>query len=294
MNRMKWYFLFLFDIIFSFVLVFQATAQDFFSDMDGWKKSEPAQIYKPETLYEYIDGAAELYLNYNFQELRVIEYQNETSASIIVEVYRHQTANDAFGIYSQERPTKGQFLIIGAQGYLEPPILNFLTNNFYVKISGYNIAENAGEILKSYAERLAANLSEKSSLPTILQCFPDSGKIQNSEKYIAQNFLGHGFLHSGFIADYIVDKKNFQLFIIEGADSSDCREMLGQYFQLCQISAKNLKVDRYIIPDPYHGEIAIVWNGKYIWGALNLKDKNLSTRYSEAISKLINNHKKTF
>jgi len=284
---MKLLFFFLFAIILSFKLVFQSTAQDNFPEIDGWKKSEPVQIYQPETLYQYINGAAELYLNYNFQELQVVEYQNEKNASIIVELYRHQTANDAFGIYSQERPAKGQFLNIGAQGYLEPPILNFVTHNFYVKISNYDIAENAEGTLTFYAEKLAFKLGGKSSLPIILHCFPESGKIHNSEKYIAHNFLGHGFLHSGFIADYVVDKEAFQLFFIVGADSSDCRKMLSHYFQLCQISLTKLKEGHHAIFDPYHGEIPFVWKGKFIWGILNLNDPGFRSKYLAEISEQI-------
>jgi len=284
---MKLHFYFLFNVMLFFTQVFLSTAQDVLPEMDGWKKSEQVQIYKPATLYEYINGAAELYLSYNFQELQVGEYQNEKNASIIVEVYRHQTTNDAFGIYSQERPTEGQFLNIGAQGYLDPPILNFLRKNIYVKISSYDIAENAEAILKSYAEKLAANLGGKSSLPIILQCFPEPGKIQNSEKFITRSFLGHGFLHSGFIADYVVDKEKIQLFIIEAADSSDCREMLSQYFQLCRNAPSDLKEGRFNISDPYHGEISLVWKGKYILGILNLKNKRLSTLYIEEITRLI-------
>lgn len=285
---MKLYFYLMFDITFAFLLVFQSPAQDNFPEIDGWKKSEQVQIYKPETLYQYINGAAELYLNYNFQELQVVEYQHETNASIIVEIYRHETANDAFGIYSQERPKKGQFLDIGAQGYLEQPILNFLLHNFYVKIRSYEITEKASEILTTYAEKLAANLGGKSSLPIILQCFPDSGKIQNSEKYFAHSFLGHGFLHSGFIADYVLDKKSFQLFIIAGADSSDCRKMLRQYFKLCQISSTTLKEGYHTIFDPYHGEIALVWKGISIGGTLNLNDQSFCSKYLAEISERIN------
>ncbi|MBA4391783.1 MAG: hypothetical protein C0399_12730, partial [Syntrophus sp. (in: bacteria)] len=83
-------------------------AQDFrFPDMPGWKQSGDVQTFSPKTLYEYINGAADLYLASDFEELTVAEYVNDKKASVIVEAYRHRTPRDAFGIYSQERLPDG-------------------------------------------------------------------------------------------------------------------------------------------------------------------------------------------
>jgi len=54
-----------------------------FPEIKGWEISGEIKVYTPETLYDYINGAAELYLSYDFQELQVAEYLNEKNASII-------------------------------------------------------------------------------------------------------------------------------------------------------------------------------------------------------------------
>ena len=48
-----------------------------FPEMAGWKLSGEIQIYSRANLYDYIDGAADLYLKYDFQELKVADYQND-------------------------------------------------------------------------------------------------------------------------------------------------------------------------------------------------------------------------
>jgi hypothetical protein len=88
-----------------------------FPEVKGWKPHEKPQILSRNNLYDYIDGAADLYLKLDFQELEVVEYRNEKKAAVTVEVYRHRTPNDAFGIYSQERLADASFLDIEAQGY---------------------------------------------------------------------------------------------------------------------------------------------------------------------------------
>ena len=62
-----------------------------FPDVTGWKRSAKIQTFSPKTLFEYIDGAADLYLTYDFEELKVAEYQNEKKASVTVDVYFHKT-----------------------------------------------------------------------------------------------------------------------------------------------------------------------------------------------------------
>lgn len=258
-----------------------------FPEIKGWKISGEIKVYTPEILYEYINGAAELYLSYDFQELQVAEYLNEKNASIIVEIYRHKTPVYAFGIYSQERPTVGDFLNIGAQAYIEAPILNFLVGNTYVKINSYGVGGKASEVLQTFANKVVENIYGKGSFPKILTCFPDKGKKQNSERFFAKNFLGYGFLHSAFTADYIIKNSTFRLFIIQGADLKDCEEILRQYFQFAGDSQRDLKEDYYLLSDPYHGKVSLSWKGKYIWGVLNLDEENLRTKYLILMEELL-------
>ncbi len=255
-------------------------AKDFkFPEVAGWKQSGEIQTFAPETLYEYINGAADLYLMYDFQKLKVGEYQNSKGASITVEVYRHQTPTHAFGIYSQERLPKVNFINIGAQGYAEEEILNFIAGHYYVKITVYKMESGRREVLISFAKKVAERLEEKGVLPPLLESFPQEGKVINSEKFIAKNFLGYSFLHSAFNADYELSGKKFKLFVIEGRDQRECSEMVQKYLQQTGNPEKNIVEGVYTVSDPYHGEIEFYWKGKFIWGALNLSEVALRSKY---------------
>jgi len=248
-------------------------------EVAGWKQSGEIQSYKPENLFDYIDGAADLYLGYDFQELKVAEYQNERKASVIVEVYRHKTPTQAFGIYSQERFSNANFLDIGAQGYSEKDILNFVTGNYYVKMNSFKTGPGEQEILLNFARRVIGSLGEKGSLPSLLSSFPEEGKKKNSEKFIALKFLGYPFLHSAFTADYELSGRKFKLFVIEGAEGNDCRDMMQKYLKETGSPEANVTEGRFTIADRHHGEMELHWKGRYIWGALNLKDTSLRSKY---------------
>jgi len=257
-------------------------AADFkYPSVSGWRQAGEIQTFGPNTLYEYINGGADLYLAYDFEELKVAEYQNDKKAAVTVEVYRHRTPTHAFGIYSQERYPGANFVDVGVQGYLEKEALNFLFGSTYVKITSFDAGPEDQSILLAFAKAVAGNLGEKGGFPSIVTAFPAEGKVKNSEKFMARKFLGYPFLHSAFSAEYEVSGKNFRLFIIEGKDQMDCRDMMEKYLEQLGMKDKTVAEGQYTLSDAYHGEIDLHWRGARIWGILDLGDPGLRTKYSK-------------
>jgi len=250
-----------------------------FPSVNGWKQVGEIQRFDPNTLYEYINGGADLYLAYDFEELMVAEYQNDKKAAVTVDIYRHRTSTHAFGIYSQERSPGANLIDVGVQGYVEKHALNFLFGSAYVKIASYDTGPEDQTILLAFAKGVAGNLGEKGAFPSIVTVFPAEGKVKNSEKFIARKFLGYPFLHSAFCADYEVSGRNFKLFIIEGKDQADCRDMLGKYLEQVGMKDKSVVEGPYTLSDAYHGEIDLRWRGVRIWGILDLGDPGLRATY---------------
>jgi len=248
-----------------------------FPPMEGWTLSGQPQVFSPETLYDYIDGGADLYLKYEFEELTVVEYQ-KGGMSVSADVYRHRDPDHAFGIYSQERVPSAEFLTIGSQGYYERAVCNFIQGGYYVKLSGENTGADDRDILLRLARRISENLPGPAALPRILAAFPAEGKRANTEKFIAKDFLGYAFLHAGFIADYDRSGQKYQLFVIVGSGPDDARAMLGQYLKQSQHEAPTAE-GPYRVKDPFHGDVALFWKGKHIWGTLHLADPSLRAAY---------------
>jgi len=242
-----------------------------FPEVDGWSREDHPSTYTPETLYEYINGAADLYLTYDFQELLSLNYEKGEEQGLTVDIYRHSSLRNGFGIYSQERPTESRFLPIGTQGYYEQGILNFVLGSYYVKLAGFYLGEEDEALLTHIAREVAARLKEKPSLPTVIGCFPDSGKVDNSERYAALSFLGHGFLHSAYTAEYEVGEQKFRLFILEADDEAGALKMLESYLKLARDKGErvNSYSGSYRFKDPYYGssgKMNLRRSGRYIWG----------------------------
>jgi hypothetical protein len=254
-----------------------------FPESAGWKKVDSIQVFSPENLYDFINGAADLYLTYDFKELQVAEYAREDKASVIIEVYRHGSPTNAFGIYSQERLANADFLDVGVQGYYEEKVLNFLAGTCYVKISSSNTGRDDRDILVRFARATAEKLGGEKKFPALLEAFPEEGKVKNAEKFIGKNFLGYSFFSSAFIADYQSGGQKFKLFFMGGDGAEECRVRLQKYFRQLKRPAAALSEGRHEISDPYHGSLEIFWKGNFIGGVLNLPPSPLREKYLSAL-----------
>jgi hypothetical protein len=246
--------------------------ETFFPQLEGWEPKGSPDIYTPDNLFEYINGAADVYLSFDFQKLATVTFENNKKSSFTVDIYRHSNPKNGFGIYTQEKPQTGPFLAIGTQGYYEKGILNFLKGCYYVKLSGYDLGEQDETILTNAAQQVARKLDGDNQFPKVVNCFPEKGKIEHSERYIARNFLGHSFLHSAFVADYQEKEKKFQVFIIETDDEEGTQKILESYLNFIRgkgMSLENLGGNFYRFQDPYYrssGMMNMKRKGKYIWG----------------------------
>lgn len=258
----------------------------FFPDIVGWQKKGAAENFSPENLYKYIDGAAENFLNYDFKQLAVQNYANDQGQALSAEIYFHGSTENAFGIYSSEKPLAGNYFAIGSQGYAEEGVLNYFCDAYYVKLNSFDLGSKSKAILTSLAEKIVRAIAGKNVLPEILDAFPARGKIPNSERYILRNFLGHDFLRSAFVADYDLQNQKFQLFIIRAGDKNEARAMLEKYAALDKEKpVQNIQPGALTINDPYNGPIRLFWRGTFIWGSSGQND--YSAEYLSTLGNLL-------
>ena len=240
-----------------------------------WTKTEEVQRFKPESLFEYINGAAESYIGYEFRELVVGQYQVKNGkATMTAEIYDLATPRNAFGIYGSERFAESRFLPIGVQGYLEDGTLNFLAGRYYVKLLCFEGGAAADGYLKRFAADILKSIPEVGGFPPELDAFPKDGLVANSEKFILSNVLGFKFLSNGFVAAYRADGREFDAFIIEARSAEDAADMLRRLLeQLAKGGSPAVKTDLGVrIKDPYLANTILARAGRYLCGATKIKD----------------------
>lgn len=186
---------------------------------------EAAAFYKPDTLYQYIDGGADVYLLYDF---RVLLHQNFKSGSseVTADVYDMGKGEDAYGIYAAERSSKYKFLPIGVEGYRSKGILNFVQDRYYVKLQA--TGTNADALLDPLARLISQRIGGVRIAPALLQKLPREHKVEHSDQYIRKDPMGHAFLAPAYVAIYTWGAQEGKLLVSVAADPATAKARLDQ------------------------------------------------------------------
>lgn len=65
-----------------------------------WERPGTPKVIDKTNIFDYMNGAGELYLGYRFKRLEVYEYSAGDTNDILVELYYMETSGDAFGLLS--------------------------------------------------------------------------------------------------------------------------------------------------------------------------------------------------
>jgi hypothetical protein len=255
--------------------------------VEGMQPSGSSQIYFPETLFEYINGAAEIYLSYDFTELIVAEYKkSDSSDSVAVEIYDMGNHKNSFGIYSAERYPDNEFLMLGTQGYMEEGAMNFLVGRYYVKLLCFDCEDRSEKWLRSFSEGIVNQVENKEGFPAYLRTLPKEGQIPNTEKFILRNVMGYKFLHDGYFVSYKMKDLSFDCFIIEGKNSDEATEMVKKYLEAKGATSVQKISLGFQIKDKYYHNIYLAQVDNILCGVMKISDgfEEVGERY---LAKLI-------
>lgn len=236
-----------------------------FPKVEGFELVLDYPVYYPDNLWDYINGAADAYLEFGFVDLHIAEYVSD-DIKYKAEIYRHKDPTNGFGIYAQERSTDYQFIDLGAQGYSEETLVHFVKGPYYVKITTYTESDQSAEILMRIAHKIENMLEGPDSFPELLRALPPSGKIENAEGFIAHNFLGYSFMSNVFIAKYNDNGREYHLFIID-TETRDQADAILEKLSSRAVSAEEWSPGNHRIEDRYNGTLFFSETSRVLLGA---------------------------
>jgi hypothetical protein len=211
--------------------------------LPGWTLTEAPRAYFPDTLFEYIDGAAESFLSYDFRELLVADFEKTgTGATLTLEIYDMGLPVNAFGIFSAERYPENKPVNVGELGYAEGEALNFLAGRYYVKMLAFGLGGTTEAALVDIGLKVAGAIKPDGGLPPLVRAFPKDDLIARSEKYVKKNFMGYEFLHDGYEATYTSGGKELEGFFIDAGSDGAAEEMLTRL--LAAVAADKQTVEK--------------------------------------------------
>jgi hypothetical protein len=195
----------------------------------GWAPQGEPALYGVDNLYDLVDGEADAYFVYAFEQAAVRTYENASGDTLRVEIWRTATPADAYGLYSGYR--SGTPVAVGNEGDADPGRrIGFWQERYNVRL--FALRPVPEEQLLSFAEVLASALPNGGDQPALATNLPMDGLEERSvlffreqltlQDYVwldGENLLGLGPKTEGVLATYQMDDNVLQLLLVHYPDA---------------------------------------------------------------------------
>lgn len=202
----------------------------------GWRISQKGEMYDRENLFNLVDGQADSFFAYGFENVAVQRYQNDAGAMLNVEIWQLATDADAYGLFSAGRT--GSPAAIGNAGDTDPERrLAFWQNRYFVSLLAVQPVPD--ETLFAFARAIAGLLPAGGEPPGIVDRLPAAGLVQDGSIYFheemsiqmevwlgGENLLGLSQETNGVVGKYQAGDSLFRLMLIDYPTSKQAADGL--------------------------------------------------------------------
>jgi hypothetical protein len=197
------------------------------SEAGGWKWDGKEMKYDPRTLFKYIDGAAELYLAYGFENLTVRRFEKSNQPPLIIELYDMGSSEGAYGVFSYEQ--QDEEAGIGQGSEWGGGLLRFWKGDYFVSLYAEGEGAEVESGILKMGRAAAISIPTKGEEPKLVGIIPgkDLGLVDKSIRYLKshvllnqrffishQNILNLNPKTEAVLAQYLRDKQKTHLLLI--------------------------------------------------------------------------------
>jgi len=261
-------FMVLFMISSSHAVTLEKLRSDLPQKILDWSSETEDRVYTPQTIFDYINGGAEVYKAYNMRHCLSRRYTTPKGPAIVLDVFDMGSSEDAYGVFTHD--SEGQVVDLGQDGRLRPGWLNFWKDRFFVSV--YAEEETAGTIkaVQALGKQIDALIAGQGARPKILKMLPGQGLKDESIRY----------LHHPMILNYhyyIADQNILHLSPDTDAvlasyrrDLQNALVLLVLYPETDAAAGAHADFLKHYLPDADPNGMAKLENNK--WAAAKIKD----------------------
>ena len=166
--------------------------------MAGWTRGAPPVIYDRETIFDYIDGAGEVYRSYAFSQVGVVSYSSSHGPDITVELFDMGNPADAYGVFSYAREQEQSG--IGGGYEQKGRVLCFWQDRYYVCVASDERTAESDRALQEAARAISERLPPASEPPALVGLLPSEGLVPFSQRFF--------HLHQSLNYQYYLAREN--------------------------------------------------------------------------------------
>jgi hypothetical protein len=163
----------------------------------AWSRPAQPRVITAESIFDYMNGAGEMYLAYRFERLEVFEYTAEGQGDILVELYWMEHPDDAYGLlsddWSGEPLALGELTADSRRALYGSGYLRLAWDRLYVRVLAYDENE-ASRAAALELGRACVIPGGRAGRPELLELLP--GQVTASGQEYAQKASSVRFFRS--------------------------------------------------------------------------------------------------
>jgi len=161
----------------------------------GWTAGSAPAVYDPETIYDYIDGHAEVYRAYGFKRCVSRRFTGPAGESdVVADVFELASPDDAYGMFTHDRD--GEPAGIGNDSLVRYGWLSFWKGPYFVSVVAEGDTERSRAAVLELGRTIAAALPAGGQIPPIVLALPARHLDRRSVRFLrhAQILNTHVFV----------------------------------------------------------------------------------------------------
>jgi hypothetical protein len=147
----------------------------------GWTAQGEIEFYDRESIFDYMNGAGEVYRMYAYREMVVQRMAKEGQPEITIELFDMSTSEDAFGIFCHSRLSEDTSPGQGAT--YQPGLLCLWKSRYFACITAMRETPETKKAVYDIAGKIDKLIPNTGPKPAILECLPQDSLDQMSVRY---------------------------------------------------------------------------------------------------------------
>ena len=151
------------------------------TSVSGWKTDGKDGLYDRKTLFQYIDGSAEVYLAYDFRQAFARKLVKPGQPAITVDAFDMGSSEDAYGIFTFERESGD--VGIGQDSEYAAGLLRFWKGQYFFSILADKETLSTRKAVMALGKAIASRIKSTGSRPKMLAYLPKENLIHNDTRF---------------------------------------------------------------------------------------------------------------
>ena len=266
-------------------------------NVNQWKleKTLPDR-YDAETLYDYIDGNAEVYRSLGVKEVYAYRWLNPQQVEIFMDIFDMGNSASAYGAYHHDiRDQKDIGLGVESEGMNNS--LAFWKDRYFISIVGMGDSPELNQTVIELGKIIDRQIPNKGKPPEIVRLLPEKGQVKSHVHYFNdydllkvhffitdENILQLNKDTEGILLRYFLPKQDeqFQIILIRYKDKKKALLVNQNFKNLIDKSAKEMNDEERRKKFGFHS-ILIHSHEKYLILIIDWKKKETADWYIKEI-----------